>query len=259
MMGRVLAFDRTGAGAPLVLIHGLGSRRQIWDPVVPVLAERHDVLAVDLPGFGDSPVGAGTTIAKLLAALERFLDGHGLHRPHVAGNSLGGAIALELARRDRAASVTAFSPIGFWHAPGRAWCQWALGGSRWLAARTRPALPRLLTSTAGRAMLTGIAFGRPSRLDPATALADIDAIIAAPGFAEASASFTGYRFTDPAEVPTTIAWGSRDLLLTYRTQARRAREVIPRARHVTMPHSGHTPFYDDPPLAAGLILETTTN
>jgi pimeloyl-ACP methyl ester carboxylesterase len=49
-----LAFGRSGAGAPLVLLHALGLSRHTWDPVVPALAELFDVIAVDLPGFGGS-------------------------------------------------------------------------------------------------------------------------------------------------------------------------------------------------------------
>ena len=50
-----IAHARTGSGTPLVLVHGVGARREMWDPVVPALAARHEVVAVDLPGFGESP------------------------------------------------------------------------------------------------------------------------------------------------------------------------------------------------------------
>ena len=88
-----LAFTRSGAGAPLVLLHGIGSSRQAWDPVVPVLA-------VDLPGFGESrPLSPRTEPgpAALAAAVAGLLDELGVTDPHVAGNSLGGWVALELA------------------------------------------------------------------------------------------------------------------------------------------------------------------
>ncbi|HEV7862018.1 MAG TPA: alpha/beta fold hydrolase, partial [Acidimicrobiia bacterium] len=49
-----LAYDRTGHGAPLVLLHGLGHRRQAWDAVLPLLASDRDVITVDLPAMGDS-------------------------------------------------------------------------------------------------------------------------------------------------------------------------------------------------------------
>ena len=88
-----LAFTRRGAGAPLVLLHGLGSSRRAWDPVVPALAERFDVLAVDLPGFGDSkpfPPQLEPLPAALAAAVDGLLENVGTEAPHLVGNSLGG-------------------------------------------------------------------------------------------------------------------------------------------------------------------------
>jgi pimeloyl-ACP methyl ester carboxylesterase len=121
-----LACTRSGAGAPLVLLHGLGSSRQAWNPVIPALAARFDVIAVDLPGFGDSnPVAARTepTPAVLAAAVAGLLDELGVTAPHLAGNSLGGWVALELAATRPAASLTLLSPAGLWRdgAPGPAW------------------------------------------------------------------------------------------------------------------------------------------
>ena len=106
----MLANTRTGSGPPLILLHGIGLDRATWDPVVPILAREREVIAVDLPGFGESQaLDATPDVAALAAAVE----GLGIERPHVAGNSLGGGIALELGRRGSAASVCAISPIGF--------------------------------------------------------------------------------------------------------------------------------------------------
>ena len=120
-----LACTRSGIGAPLVLLHRLGSSRQAWNPVIPALAARFDVIAVDLPGFGDSnPVPAQTkpTPAALAAAVAGLLDDLGVTAPHLAGNSLGGWVALELAATRPAASLTLLSPAGLWRedAPGPA-------------------------------------------------------------------------------------------------------------------------------------------
>src|SRR6476620_5011434 len=95
-----LAAARTGSGAPLLLVHALGLSRVAWEPVVPTLAERFDVLAVDLPGFGDSPPLPGDVAprpAALASALAEYLDEQAVSRPHVVGNSIGGWVALELA------------------------------------------------------------------------------------------------------------------------------------------------------------------
>jgi pimeloyl-ACP methyl ester carboxylesterase len=101
-----LAYDRTGTGEPLVLLHGLGHRRQGWAPVIDRLAAERDVIVVDLPGHGDSPPlpsGKAPDYDELVAEVEKFLRGLGLERPHVAGNSLGGLIAIDLGGRGYAA------------------------------------------------------------------------------------------------------------------------------------------------------------
>src|SRR4051794_1964269 len=94
------AFTRRGSGAPLVLLHGIGMSRAVWEPVLPALAERFDVVTVDLPGFGGSaplPPDVEPHPAALASAVAEFLDDLGIERPHVAGNSLGGWVGLELA------------------------------------------------------------------------------------------------------------------------------------------------------------------
>lgn len=104
-----LAFGRSGAGAPLVLLHALGLSRHTWDPVVPALAELFDVIAVDLPGFGGSeplPDGVEPSPAALAGAVAELLDELGVTAPHLAGNSLGGWVALELAGIRPVASLT---------------------------------------------------------------------------------------------------------------------------------------------------------
>ena len=94
-----LAYTRTGAGAPLVLLHGIGMSRRAWEPVMPALAQRFDVIAVDLAGFGESPMpGDGRCDpASLAAGVGELLDELGVVEPLLAGNSLGGWVALELA------------------------------------------------------------------------------------------------------------------------------------------------------------------
>ncbi|GAA3227978.1 hypothetical protein GCM10010532_061670 [Dactylosporangium siamense] len=179
---------------------------------------------------------------------------------HVAGSSLGGGVALELGRRGVARSVTAFAPIGFWGPISRRWCQVSLTGARLLGRLARPALPSLAATAAGRRVLFSLFFGHPGRLDPATCLADVDALVAAPAFAAARAAFAGHRFSDPGalpHIPVTVAWGSRDAILPA-FQARRAAAALPSARHVRLPGCGHLPFSDDPTSCATLIQTTAT-
>src|SRR5690242_12748905 len=105
-----LAHDRTGSGPPLLLVHGLGLCKEVSRPVVPLLAREREVVALDLPGFGESPPGA-ETVEGLARDVAAFADEIGLERPHVAGNSLGGGIALALGAMGRARSACALSPI----------------------------------------------------------------------------------------------------------------------------------------------------
>lgn len=244
----------------MLLLHGLGSRRQVWGSVLDKLAERYEVYALDTPGFGESPIGTGSSIPKVLDAIEQFMDEHGIAAAHFVGNSMGGALSLELAGRGRALSVTAFSPIGFWSTPGRIWCQVGLTGGREVASHLGSALPRVVSSRTARRLLVGIVLGRPNKADSDTLMADVHALVDSRGFEEARGSFTDYEFRDASGLvgtPVTIAWGKRDVLLTYWTQAARARVRLPQAHHVSLSGCGHTPFYDDPALCTATILETT--
>lgn len=250
-----LAHHRWGAGEPLVLIHGIGSRWQLWQPILPLLTPHFDVIALDLPGFGASAPAAAPSSVWDVAA---FADAVAAFVPfssfHVAGSSLGGGVALELGRRGVARSVTAFAPIGFWGPVSRRWCQAAVSAARVLGRLARPAMPALAATAAGRVALFSLFFGHPTRLDPATCLADVNALVAAPGFAAARAAFAGHRF-GPAysDISVTVAWGSRDAVLPA-FQARRAAVALPAAHHVRLPGCGHLPFSDDPRACAELIV-----
>jgi pimeloyl-ACP methyl ester carboxylesterase len=254
----ILEHHREGRGEPLVLVHGVGSRWQVWEPVIGALAAHYEVIAVDLPGFGGSAPLPHTTVDTLTDALADFLAEQGIERPHLAGNSMGGGISLNLGARGLARSVTAFSPIFFWDTAGRVWCQQSLGRSKKLGRVLGPAMPKMLSTPAGRTAFLGLVFGKPWAVSTQVAVDTARGAIDSLGFSPALASFTDARLHDPAalaDVPVTIAWGNRDILLTYATQSRRAREVLPGARHITLAGSGHTPFYDDPEGCARVLLD----
>lgn len=261
-----LSHHREGTGEPLVLIHGIGSRWQLWQPILPLLRAHFDVVALDLPGFGNSPpAGAAADVGAFADAVTHFaaavFAGRFPGAFHVAGSSLGGGVALELGRRGLARSVTAFAPIGFWGPVSRRWCQVSVTGARLLGRVARPALPTLAATKAGRIALFGMFFGHPARLAPDVCLADVDALVAAPGFPAARAAFAGHRFRDPGAltgIPVTVAWGSRDAILPA-FQARRAATVLPSARHVRLTGCGHLPFSDDPQSCATLIRTTPSD
>ncbi|QEU96441.1 alpha/beta fold hydrolase [Streptomyces kanamyceticus] len=255
-----VAYERAGTGEPLLLLHGIGHHWQAWSPVLDVLATEYDVIAVDLPGFGESaalPDGLPYDLATVTAALGALCEALEVERPHVAGNSLGGLLALELGREKLVRSVTALSPGGFWTQAER---RYAFGtllamrqGARLLP---RPAIERLSRSAAGRAALTSTIYARPARRSPEAVVAETLALRAATGFDETLAAGRDVLFRDDVpDIPVTVAWGTKDRLL-LRRQGIRAKHAIPGARLVRLPGCGHVPMNDDPALVARVILDT---
>lgn len=253
-----LVHDRRGSGEPLVLLHGIGSRWQVFAPVLDLLAAHHEVWAVDLPGFGASAPAPRADIAGLTDAVEEWIGEQGLGRPHVAGNSTGGGIALELASRGVVASATGLAPIGFWSRRERQFCQASLRIDRVLiGAMGALAAPALSTTTA-RKLFFVQSFAHGERLTHDEAMATVEAFANAPSFDETLSAFTGYVAPADAadDVAVAIVWGSRDGLLLPR-QARRARRLLPRARHVLVEGAGHVLMNDAPEETVEAILATT--
>jgi pimeloyl-ACP methyl ester carboxylesterase len=256
-----LAYDRTGHGEPLVLLHGLGHRRQGWDAVVPLLAADRDVIAVDFPAMGESavpPVGDYRTMADMV---EKLFGSLGIERPHVAGNSLGGLVALELAARGSVRTATALSPAGFWNAPEVLWAKAIFRIAGFLGARLPDrAVDFIVGNRAARVALYGLFFGKPSHHQAADLVRDLRGLGREhrPAIDAALAEFGGWTPPPPAAagIPTTIAWGGRDLLL-FPHQARRARRSQPAARFVPLQGLGHAPMSDDPERIAALLLESS--
>ncbi|ONI77713.1 hypothetical protein ALI144C_30130 [Actinosynnema sp. ALI-1.44] len=253
-----ISLERRGSGSPLLLLHGIGHRWQAWEPVLDRLAEAHDVIAVDLPGFGNSPsLPSPYSVEAALEATVDSLRSMGITRPHIAGNSLGGMLALELASAGHASSVTALSPAGFWRtARGRAWALRVLGMIR-TTGRLSPRAQRTVMSIKPFRLASGsLLFGHPSRVPLDAMLDDLAAMAAAPGFDEVARAGRDYFFGSVApQVPVTIAWGTRDRIL-WPVQAKRAAELLPLALQVSLPACGHVPMYDEPELVARTILET---
>ena len=249
---------RRGGGEPYVLLHGIGSRAEVWAPVMDALAERFAVVAVDLPGFGRSPAQVQRpTIERQTDAFADWLRDEGLEGCHVAGNSMGGAIALELARRRAVRSAVAIAPAGFWTGKERRWCQDSLARAKAQIGMLRPALRAIVANPVGRTAFGWQVLGRPWAV-PAQELVDTaDAVLGAEAFDEALALFDDYTFHDAEQldgVPVMVVWGSRDRLLLARRQAARARRVLPNARHEWLDGAGHLPMWDAPDAVASLLI-----
>ncbi|GGP64285.1 alpha/beta fold hydrolase [Streptomyces melanogenes] len=256
-----VSYRRAGSGDPLLLLHGIGHHRQAWDPVFDLLAAERDVIAVDLPGFGESPAlpeGVSYDLRSVVPTLGALCEELGVERPHVAGNSLGGLLALELGREKLVRSVTALSPAGFWTQAERRYAFATLTAMRRGAKLLPlPVIERLSRSAAGRAALTSTIYARPGRRSPEAVVAETLALRQATGFDETLTAGVQVRFTDDVPgIPVTVAWGAKDRLL-LRRQGVRAKHTLPGARLVRLPGCGHVPMNDDPALVARVILDTS--
>jgi len=252
-----LAYHSVGQGPTVVLIHGLGSSRAAFNPVVDDLARDHRVIAIDLPGHGDSDpliVGEPLTPRAQAFAVGEFLDALGLDRAHVVGNSMGGWVALELAADRRAQSVTALCPAGLWQPIHRRSPVIDFNRS---AARALGLLGEWLLAIAPLRELTmSSALQRPYRVDWPTARATLGALRAATGYDEAHEGMLDIVFERgadiPADIPVTLAFGDDDPLLPARTSQRR--DLAPgHARWEILDRVGHTPMWEAPETTAAMV------
>jgi len=253
-----LDHHRGGSGEPLVLIHGIGHTWRGWKPMLPQLERRFEVLAVDLPGFGHSdplPAGIDSTAEALADAVEREMLGAGFDTAHISGNSLGGWIALELARRGRAVTVTAISPAGLQHAREKQWGANILRGMRWVA-RNAPPPEAALRNPLTRSLLAGPAVAQPWRYDPDLLIEATEIFADNPGF---EATLPHLLDAQPRElttldVPVLVLWGKLDVILLPR-QGRRFERLIPGAELRYISGAGHVPMTDVPDVLADAITE----
>ena len=228
----------------------------MWAPVLPALAERFDVVAVDLPGFGRSdplPPPQELSPAVLAGCVADLLDDLGVPAPHVVGNSLGGWVALELAGRRPVASLTLLAPAGLWRRNTPLYCRVSLRATRWLARYAARPLRRLVDFRLGRVVVLGQTHGRPARMTAAQARQAIVDLGSCAGFdATFRATLRRHYESLPVEAPVVVAFGSRDLvLLPFQS---RHLERLPRGTvRATLPGCGHLPVADDPEAVAALI------
>ncbi|MDF5751593.1 alpha/beta fold hydrolase [Spongiactinospora sp. TRM90649] len=254
-----LAYERRGSGPPLVLLHGIGHHWQAWLPVLDLLAAAHDVIAIDLPGFGASPPlppGTPYDMDTLADAVEDFCADLGVREPHVAGNSMGGYLALTLAARGVVASATALSPAGFWNHPELIYARIVLTAMRAYTQRVPDRKAETVAASAsGRGIAAALLVARPDRLSPAALAAAGRALRDSAGFDETVEALALVMPPAPAKSPITIAWGERDRLLVRRQAVRAARWSGQRVR--LLPGCGHVPMSDDPELVAQVVATTT--
>jgi pimeloyl-ACP methyl ester carboxylesterase len=257
-----------GHGTPLLALHGLGGTWRVWMPVLPALMRHHQVLAPTLLGHdGALPLdeGAAPRVSTVVDAVEAQLDRHGLDRVHVVGNSLGGWIALELARRGRARSVVAFSPAGAWRSRAQMGAIATLMRVSFAAATLaagKPGRPEALAEhPRTRRMLMGTQVAHPERLDTAEIAEALRAISRSPivrPLAKSVMTEPFHTLRPDADVPIRIVWPEHDRVIPFRGFGAPMMDRLPGAEIVRLSSVGHVPMSDDPVSVAERILEVTT-
>ncbi|HEX4563097.1 MAG TPA: alpha/beta fold hydrolase [Solirubrobacteraceae bacterium] len=259
------ALYRAGSGEPVVLIHGFTGAWHHWRPVLADLVARYEVIAPTLAGHDGGPpfpAGLEMTLESAADSFEAHLDELGVGTAHFVGNSLGGAIALELAKRGRARTVVALAPAGGWNDGDPELQRLATLFRRTVRlARLSEGLTRLVVR---RPSTRRLAFRDAMRhgelLSPAEALAlsratarcvVADAAIAA----LAAGRMAPLRELDRIACPVLVASPQHDRILPAELHAPRFRREIPGVEARTLAGCGHVPMWDDTPLVVSTIRE----
>jgi pimeloyl-ACP methyl ester carboxylesterase len=255
-----------GHGEPLVLLHPFALCSQVWNPVLPALKEHHELFALSIPGHHGSdplPPDYEYSISHAVDALECKLDSLGIERAHLVGNSLGGWLAIELARRGRALSVVALAPGGGWE----------LGSPEHRRLVRRFRLTRKLLTLGGslatrlarwsicRSAFLRDAVASPHKLSPREARLLIERAWRCEIYDHVVSAMISQPVAEPFRslpCPVRLVWGAEDRLLPLNGYSERWRRVLPGADWVVLPDVGHIQMYDDPPAVARAILEWTT-
>ncbi|RBP16888.1 pimeloyl-ACP methyl ester carboxylesterase [Roseiarcus fermentans] len=234
-------------GEAVILLHGFCASLDTWEPWARALSARYRVIRFDLPGFGlTGPDPSGDyTDARQVKILADLMDGLGVARATLIGNSMGGRIVWTFAalHPDRVTRMVLVSPDGF-ASPGFAYDR----------APETPLLMRALPWVAPAGLLKAglaAAYGRPETLSDAT-LARYRDLLMAPGVRQAIVDRMSQAILhDPAptlariEVPTLLLWGEKDGVIPIANAAAFQR-ALPHATLVRLPSLGHVPFEEDP-------------
>jgi pimeloyl-ACP methyl ester carboxylesterase len=249
---------RQGSGEPLVLLHGVLCSERVWGNVVGLLSGQHDVIVPTMLGHNGGQLASlrPASIEHLVDDLERLLDELGLSKAHLAGNSLGGWVALELARRGRALTVCALSPAGARGSERDERVVATLKRAVRDTERSRRILPLVAHSRHIRrfALRNSALYGQ--RVSPTEFLSLTDDLIGCQISGDLFASDARLSPLDPAPCPITLAWSAEDRIFPLEAYRSRACELIPGADFIVLDDVGHIPMLDDPRLVAQTILSS---
>jgi pimeloyl-ACP methyl ester carboxylesterase len=260
------ALYRDGSGEPLLLLHGFTGAWHHWRPVLAPLAERYEVVAPTLAGHDGGkplPPGAGISFGDSVDLLEAHMDELGLGTVHVVGNSMGGALALELAKRGRARSVVAIAPAGGWTVGDGEARRLARFFARQLRM-TRASAPRM-KAIVSRRLLRKLALRdvmcHGDHTSPAEALALSESALRCTAADIAIAALRAdrddlvLRGLEQISCPVRLATAQFDRILPPAKHAPRYRREIPNVDSVTLLGCGHVPMWDNTSLVVRTISE----
>lgn len=257
-----LHFERRGSGPPLLLVHGLGASWRSWAPVLGDLARQRDVIALDLPGFGQSPPLTGeVSVATLTDAVAEFITEQGLAGVDTVGSSMGARMVLELARRGVGGDTVALDPGGFWSPGELRFFETSLRASLPLVLHLQGPMPLLMGTPVGRTLLLSQFSVAPWRLPKHVALHEMRSFARATSLYDAFDALVDGPLQQGAPAGSTpgrvtIGWGRQDRV-TLPRQAARAQELFPDAELHWFERCGHFPMWDQPAETVELILART--
>jgi pimeloyl-ACP methyl ester carboxylesterase len=245
-----VALDESGRGDPLVLLHGVGTSREVWRHVVPALAASRRTIAVDLPGFGDSaPAGDGFNLDEVARLVADAAESRSNGPFDLLGHSLGGAVAVVLAGRrpDAVRRLVLLAPAGF--APRARVVAVVAGavGERYLAARRAVGRP-LVGSALARRVLLWNAVADGGRISPPDARFMLDASRHARRVRSAVEAVVARDLRPELAAirsPLGLLWGERDRVVS--TSAMRALAATrPDIVAESIADAGHVPQIERP-------------
>lgn len=254
---------RLGQGKPLLLLHGIGGSWRSWDPVLDGLSAKRQVIALDLPGHGQSPKLAGeNSIYTLADAVTTWLHENNLIGVDCVGSSMGARLVLELARRGVLGAVVSLDPGGFWAGWQVPFFYYSVAGSVRLVRLLQPVMPAIMNSAVGRSLLLVQFSVRPWKIPAAVALHEMRTFAATTNFDELLRQLAYGKKQEGAvrgsiRHPLVIGWGRQDRVLPP-SQAARALAAFPDATLYWFDKCGHFPQWDQPEETIQLILSVTS-
>jgi pimeloyl-ACP methyl ester carboxylesterase len=264
------ALYRAGEGEPLVLIHGFTATWRCWLPVIAELVPRFEVIAPTLHGHdGGTPVPRTDQpfgIARAADHLEEHLDELGVGTAHLVGNSMGGALAFELAKRGRARSVVGISPAGGMRPGDDAAAKQVIKVFTRMQKTTSKSLgllPKVMARPGLRRLALRDVMTRGHQVPAAEAIAlarsSVRCDVVEDVYAVLRSGEASVLELDKIDVPVLITWAAKDRILPIAAHSPRLREEIRGVEFRVTPGVGHTPMWDDPALFATTIADFVTN